>query len=191
MLKAFVASMLILSALISPGEIELPPQDIEEESEVVVVTVDSTNLRFSPSTVTISEGDTVRFFWSGQALPHNAVESSELFDSGEPNRAVDYSFTFEGGLNGSFEYVCEPHEAVGMVGTIIVEQSSQTEPENNESNNKTSTMNQDTNAESGVLNVIYILIAIIFLFSIFAIIYRVNEMSLLEIDNDEQNEEKD
>lgn len=191
MLKAFVASMLILSALISPGEIELPPQDIEEESEVVVVTVDSTNLRFSPSTVTISEGDTVRFFWSGQALPHNAVENSELFDSGEPNRAVDYSFTFEGGLNGSFEYVCEPHEAVGMVGTIIVEQSSQTEPENNESNNKTSTMNQDTNAESGVLNVIYILIAIIFLFSIFAIIYRVNEMSLLEIDNDEQNEEKD
>lgn len=191
MLKAFVASMLILSALISPGEIEFPPQDIEEESEVVVVTVDSTNLRFSPSTVTISEGDTVRFFWSGQALPHNAVENSELFDSGEPNRAVDYSFTFEGGLNGSFEYVCEPHEAVGMVGTIIVEQSSQSEPENNESDNKTSTMNQDTNSESGVLNIIYILIAIIFLFSIFAIIYRVNEMSLLEIDNDEQNEEKD
>ena len=191
MLKAFVASMLILSALISPGEIEFPPQDIEEESEVVVVTVDSTNLRFSPSTVTISEGDTVRFFWSGQALPHNAVENSELFDSGEPNRAVDYSFTFEGGLNGSFEYVCEPHEAVGMVGTIIVEQSSQTEPENNESNNKTSTMNQDTNAEYGGLNVIYILIAIIFLFSIFAISYRVNEMSLLEIDNNEQNEEKD
>jgi plastocyanin len=191
MLKAFVASMLILSALISPGEIEFPPQDIEEESEVVVVTVDSTNLRFSPSTVTISEGDTVRFFWSGQALPHNAVENSELFDSGEPNRAVDYSFTFEGGLNGSFEYVCEPHEAVGMVGTIIVEQSSQSEPENNESDNKTSTMNQDTNSESGVLNIIYILIAIIFLFSIFAVIYRVNEMSLLEIDNDEQNEEKD
>lgn len=191
MLKAFVASMLILSALISPGEIEFPPQDIEEESEVVVVTVDSTNLRFSPSTVTISEGDTVRFFWSGQALPHNAVENSELFDSGEPNRAVDYSFTFEGGLNGSFEYVCEPHEAVGMVGTIIVEQSSQSEPENNESDNKTSTMNQDTNSESGVLNIIYILIAIIFLFSIFAIIYRVNEMSLLEIDNDEQNEEKE
>ncbi len=191
MLKAFVASMLILSALISPGEIEFPPQDIEEESEVVVVTVDSTNLRFSPSTVTISEGDTVRFFWSGQALPHNAVENSELFDSGEPNRAVDYSFTFEGGLNGSFEYVCEPHEAVGMVGTIIVEQSSQAEPENNESDNKTSTMNQDTNSESGVLNIIYILIAIIFLFSIFAVIYRVNEMSLLEIDNDEQNEQKD
>ena len=185
MLKAFMASMLILSALISPGEIELPPQDAEEESEVVVVTVDSTNLRFSPSTITISEGDTVRFFWSGQALPHNAVEHSELFDSGEPNRAVDYSFTFEGGMNGSFEYVCEPHEAVGMVGTIIVEQSSQPEPENNESDNKTSTMNQDANAESGVLNIIYILIAIIFLFSIFAIIYRANEMNLLELVEDE------
>ena len=43
----------------------------EEESETVVISVDSTNLRFSPSSVTITEGDTVRFFWSGQALPHN------------------------------------------------------------------------------------------------------------------------
>ncbi len=30
-----------------------------------IITVDSTNLRFSPSSVTISEGDAVRFFWDG------------------------------------------------------------------------------------------------------------------------------
>ena len=39
----------------------------EDEPETVIVSVDSTNLRFSPSSVTITEGDTVRFFWSGQA----------------------------------------------------------------------------------------------------------------------------
>ncbi len=87
----------------------------------VVVTVDSTQLRFSPSTVTITEGDSVRFFWSGEALPHNAVARDGLFDSGEPSREVDYTFTFEIGTNGTHEYVCEPHEAVGMVGTVVVE----------------------------------------------------------------------
>ena len=90
-------------------------------SEEVVVTVDSTNLRFSPSSVTITEGDSVRFFWSGELLAHNAVAEDGLFDSGDTSRNVDYTFTFEAGTNGTHQYVCEPHEAVGMVGTVIVE----------------------------------------------------------------------
>ena len=65
-----------------------------EESATTIVSVDSTNLRFTPSTVSIDEGDTVRFFWGGQSLPHNAVETNEVFNSGEPERSVDYSFTF-------------------------------------------------------------------------------------------------
>ncbi|GIS29567.1 MAG: hypothetical protein Ct9H90mP1_2950 [Methanobacteriota archaeon] len=90
-------------------------------SEEVVVTVDSTNLRFSPSSVTITEGDSVRFFWSGELLAHNAVAEDGLFDSGDTSRNVDYTFTFEAGTNGTHQYVCEPHESVGMVGTVIVE----------------------------------------------------------------------
>ena len=90
-------------------------------SEQVVVTVDSTNLRFSPSSVTISEGDSVRFFWSGELLAHNAVAEDGLFDSGDTSRNVDYTFTFEAGTNGTHQYICEPHESVGMVGTIVVE----------------------------------------------------------------------
>ena len=38
----------------------------EYEGETKVVTVDSTNLRFSPETITLKEGDSVRFFWSGE-----------------------------------------------------------------------------------------------------------------------------
>ena len=90
-------------------------------SEEVVVTVDSTNLRFSPSSVTITEGDSVRFFWRGELLAHNAVAEDGLFDSGDTSRNVDYTFTFEAGTNGTHQYVCEPHESVGMVGTVIVE----------------------------------------------------------------------
>ena len=33
-----------------------------------VVTVDSTNFRFSPSEITLNEGESVRFFWSGEFL---------------------------------------------------------------------------------------------------------------------------
>ena len=79
-------------------------------SEEVIISVDSTNLRFSPSEVTITEGDTVRFFWQGQLLAHNAVEVNEVFDSGDPERDVDYSFKFEIGMNGTYDFVCEPHE---------------------------------------------------------------------------------
>ena len=85
-----------------------------------VVTVDSTNFRFSPSEITIDEGQSVRFFWSGELLGHNAVEENGLFDSGEPETDVDYSYKFEIGSNGTYEYVCEPHEQMGMIGTIIV-----------------------------------------------------------------------
>ena len=89
-------------------------------SEEVIITVDSTNLRFSPSEISIMEGDTVRFFWQGQLLAHNAVESNGVFDSGEPERDVDYSFKFEIGMNGTYEFVCEPHESANMIGEIIV-----------------------------------------------------------------------
>ena len=93
----------------------------DSSTQDVIITVDSTNLRFSPDTVTVMEGDTVRFFWSGQALAHNAVESNEVFDSGDPQRDVNYSVTFDIGMNGTYDFVCEPHAAFGMVGQIIVE----------------------------------------------------------------------
>ena len=107
----------LLFSILSVGSVG----GVTTTQEEVVVSVDGTNLRFSPSTVTITEGDSVRFFWSGELLAHNAVARDGLFDSGDPSRDVDYSFTFELGTNGTHEYVCEPHEAVGMIGTIVVE----------------------------------------------------------------------
>ncbi len=34
---------------------------------------------------------------------------------------MDYTYTFKIGENGTYTYVCEPHESLGMVGTIIVQ----------------------------------------------------------------------
>ena len=77
----------------------------------------------------LMEGDTIQFFWENQLLPHNAVERGGLFDSGEAARNVNYTYTFNVGENGTYEYVCEPHEDLGMIGTIIVEPKPVPEPE--------------------------------------------------------------
>ncbi len=127
-MKSLIFSVFLLVAVTSTGV----SAGGATSQEVVVVTVDSTSLRFSPSSVTIVEGDTVRFFWSGELLEHNAVAEDGLFDSGDASRSVDYSFTFEYGTNGTHQYVCEPHEELGMIGTVIVEpapHSSTPEPE--------------------------------------------------------------
>ena len=131
-MRAQVVACILLSSIALTGSLSEPADIQQEEYDHVLattITVDSTNLRFSPSDVTISEGVTVRFLWCGELLPHNAVESEVVFDSGEPSRNVDYIFTFEIGMNGTYEYVCEPHEDMGMVGTIVVEALNTTEEE--------------------------------------------------------------
>ena len=94
--------------------------EMEQETETHVVTVDSTNLRFNPSTVTINEGDTLRFVWGGQALPHNSVEENGVFDSGDPERDLDFGHVFDYDSAGTYNFFCEPHESVGMLGTVTV-----------------------------------------------------------------------
>jgi hypothetical protein len=49
------------------------------------------------------------------------VADDGLFDSGDPERDVDYRFVFEPGTAGTHSFVCEPHASAGMVGTVIVE----------------------------------------------------------------------
>ena len=46
---------------------------INDEGVEHTVIVDGTNLRFSPDSLTINEGDSVRFLWDGELLPHNSV----------------------------------------------------------------------------------------------------------------------
>ena len=73
-----------------------------------------------PDTLTINEGDTVQFLWSGQLLPHNAIEQNEVFNSGDAERDVDYTYTFNYNQSGVYEFYCEPHRDLGMVGEITV-----------------------------------------------------------------------
>ena len=106
----------------------------ETDGEIFIVTIDANMFRFEPDTVTLKEGDSVRFFWEEDAweLAHNAVEENGLFDSGDPARTVNYTYTFQIGENGTYQYVCEPHETMGMIGTIIVEPIPVSEPDTEE-----------------------------------------------------------
>ena len=106
--------------------------EMEQETETDVVTVDSTNLRFTPSTLTINEGDTLRFVWGGQALPHNSVEENGVFDSGDPERTLDYGHVFDYDSAGTYSFFCEPHQAVGMTGSVtVVDVEAPVEEQNN------------------------------------------------------------
>ena len=116
MMKRFI--VLLVFAITISGDIGL----LQDEGEVHTVTVDGfgSNIRFVPETLTINEGDSVRFLWSGELLPHNAIEENELFNSGDAMRNVDYTYNFTYNQSGVYEFYCEPHRDLGMLGEITV-----------------------------------------------------------------------
>ena len=92
----------------------------------------SPKMRFAPETVTIKAGDTVKwtnpynishtvtFDPSKAASKENAVLPAgvEPFDSGAVEEEGTFSHTFT--VKGTYKYVCVYHEAMGMVGTVVV-----------------------------------------------------------------------
>ena len=115
-MKRFV--ILLVFAITISGDIIL----LQDGGEEHTVTVDGfgSNIRFVPETLTINEGDSVRFLWSGQLLPHNAIEVNEVFNSGEAMSNVDYTYNFTYNQSGVYEFYCEPHRDLGMLGEITV-----------------------------------------------------------------------
>jgi plastocyanin len=71
---------------------------------------------FSPSTLTISVGDTVTWTNSGPSA-HTTTSDTQLWDSGLLNANQSFSRPFP--TAGSFPYHCTPHS--NMTGTIIVQ----------------------------------------------------------------------
>ncbi|WFU40210.1 plastocyanin/azurin family copper-binding protein [Bradyrhizobium sp. CB82] len=87
---------------------------------------------FVPAAVNISVGDTVK--WTNPGVithsvtfdPAQASTASDValpagvapFDSG--NMEEDGTFTHTFTVKGTYKYVCKFHEAMGMVGTVVV-----------------------------------------------------------------------
>ena len=87
---------------------------------------------FVPASVTISVGDTVK--WTNPGIithtvtfdPAQAATATNValpagvapFDSGNMEEEATFSHTFT--VKGTYKYICKMHEAMGMVGTVVV-----------------------------------------------------------------------
>ena len=92
----------------------------------------SPKMRFVPDTLTIKAGDTVK--WTNPYNithtvtfdPAQAQTASDVslpagvapFGSGDIKEEGTFSHTFT--AKGTYKYVCKYHEAMGMVGTVVV-----------------------------------------------------------------------
>jgi len=74
---------------------------------------------FSPGSVSVAVGDTVRWNWN-DGIPHS-VTSRGGFESDPAGVKTEgtYSFTFTAA--GTFDYYCQVHESDGMTGQVVVQ----------------------------------------------------------------------
>jgi len=80
------------------------------------VTVQS--FSFTPQSLTITVGDIVR--WTNISGTHNVKADDNSFTSGSAAPAP-WEFTHTFTAAGNNPYYCEPHQGMGMTGTIIVQ----------------------------------------------------------------------
>ena len=74
---------------------------------------------FAPVDLTFNRGDVVNFSFESEAVFHTfTVEGLGIDEAVDGGEVVDFTFTFD--KPGTYELVCIPHEALGMVGTITV-----------------------------------------------------------------------
>ncbi len=89
-------------------------------------TILSSGMTFSPATVTINQGDSVKFTLDAS---HNAVEVSQtVWNANGTTSNNGFSIPFGGGTVipaklavGTHYYVCTPHASLGMKGKIVVQ----------------------------------------------------------------------
>lgn len=73
------------------------------------------NMKFSPSTITVSLNTTVT--WTNKdGMSHTVTSTTDLFDSGSIGDGHTYSYTFT--TAGTFYYKCSYHSS--MTGEVVV-----------------------------------------------------------------------
>ncbi len=90
-------------------------------TETVIVGPGGDNV-YEPETLQIDPGTTVEFIWESDNHNVNPTEQPDDADweGHEPleDDGFEFESTFE--VEGEYEYVCDPHIGVGMIGEIIV-----------------------------------------------------------------------
>jgi plastocyanin len=89
-------------------------------------------LRFEPATLTVARGTTVTWTNASQTA-HTVTDDAskaansadaqlpsgaQAWDSGTIDPGKTFTHTFD--TPGTYKYFCQPHEAAGMIATIVV-----------------------------------------------------------------------
>lgn len=108
----------------SVADTSAPDTSTADTSTPTTTTVMVTSNVFTPSTVTVRVGDTVRWVWGGGI--HNVTSGTGCtpngtFTSGVPTSDTAFTFSRTFDTAGTFPYFCEVHCSVGMTGTVVVQ----------------------------------------------------------------------
>jgi plastocyanin len=103
------------------------------ETYTVKLGADNGMLKFDPPTLSIQQGDTVKFV-NNKLPPHNVVFDDKSIPGGEKSLATrlshdqlmfspgeSFDITFSDVPAGDYSYYCAPHRGAGMVGKITVQ----------------------------------------------------------------------
>lgn len=89
-----------------------------------VVVVQALNFFYSPASVTVSAGDTVRFQWVAGSHPTSSTTGDWAGFVFFPLNSSQPTYDLVMPSPGTFNYQCDFHAGIGMIGTITVTGSS-------------------------------------------------------------------
>lgn len=78
------------------------------------------NFGFGPAAIRVSTGTTVQWEWTGEGGQHNVVHQDGEFES-DLHEESGVHFEHDFSSAGTYKYICEPHQSMGMKGVIVVE----------------------------------------------------------------------
>jgi len=106
-----------MSALPSESRASTERTGTAMSAQRVMVSMQGPPPRFVPETITIESGTTVEWVNNGKNV-HTVTDDAGDWDSGSLSPGEKYAHLFSD--KGTYHYHCIPHDAMGMVGTIIV-----------------------------------------------------------------------
>ncbi len=124
-MKSIIIAVFVLLASTAFAQTDTEPQTVV----VRLIDKSSAEWRFEPSHVTVKPGDTIQWVLEDM-VPHN-VEFKKTPDGANLGDARMGPFLMSRGqtyelviderfTEGAYDYVCTPHEAMGMKGSITV-----------------------------------------------------------------------
>lgn len=95
---------------------------MEAEGNVVTIEVDGANFKFTPATISVNQGDTVKVVFTSTQGFHDFVIDEFDVKTKQLGQGTSEEVTFVADQAGTFEFYCSVgnHRAQGMVGTLTV-----------------------------------------------------------------------